>query len=705
MKFKIDATTQREVRESRKNYQDIDINHPNKWVRRVIAKKTADEEILKNYALNDSSAKVRKEAIRKITDEDFLSQVVLGEKDNNVKRLALRKIGSPDILAHIAQTDSNWNIRVLLFDNIKDEKTLTEIAENDSHPSLRQMALSKLDDEGLFENRALNDASPKVRILAVNKLTNEEILNDIALNDSDRDVRIEAISNPHLKNEETFKKIVLTDESKNIKEACVERIDNEETLSEIANWDGFLDVANSACAKIRTDEVLLKVARNSMWQRTCEMAASKIKDEGILLEMLKNDEFTPIVINIIEDESALKYIIDKGFPNSAKLHAMDKLNAPCPLTQEELFDQIIEGDSITASIASRKFYTSHILLDFWDGNPSYTTRKRVINRLTNDNLLFKIVFKEENQHQIIRAISKITDEDMLRKIIYDSDNPRVRQAVLEIKNHRPDYQHIESFWRHDIDYAHEKYLDIMRHDLYHAHEKYLDVMRHEGFGKLDELIHSGASMIVLDSNFILEDGEEKKYLNGIRLDIEGLVIDGNGHTIDARGKARIFDVVGFGTHLNDIIFKNGYGENGGAIINDSMLNINKCVFKSNHANVGGAIYNSRKVIVSKSDFISNEAANGGAIHNCREYKVRCHHSSFKDNTTESLGGAINNDGDLKVNNCNFESNHAEKGGAIFTNKREYRIIRGTRCLRTVCDLIEDKCNFKDNEVDDVFKNE
>ena len=63
----------------------------------------------------------------------------------------------------------------------------------------------------------------------------------------------------------------------------------------------------------------------------------------------------------------------------------------------------------------------------------------------------------------------------------------------------------------------------------------------KSFKYLDDLIHSGVKEIVLDSDIVLSDDEESDYKNGIKLDVDDLVISGNGHTIDACGKTRIFD--------------------------------------------------------------------------------------------------------------------------------------------------------------------
>ena len=50
------------------------------------------------------------------------------------------------------------------------------------------------------------------------------------------------------------------------------------------------------------------------------------------------------------------------------------------------------------------------------------------------------------------------------------------------------------------------------------------------FKYLDELIHSGAKEIILDSDIFLDSNEELEYINGIELDVNNIIIDGNGHT-------------------------------------------------------------------------------------------------------------------------------------------------------------------------------
>ena len=148
------------------------------------------------------------------------------------------------------------------------------------------------------------------------------------------------------------------------------------------------------------------------------------------------------------------------------------------------------------------------------------------------------------------------------------------------------------------------------------------------FKYLDDLIHSGAKEIVLDSDIVLSDGEEYEYLEGIKLDVDDLIIDGNGHTIDAQGLTRIFCCTGKNITIKNIILKNGYTKDkGGAINNNGELTITESILTGNTAigvlHGGGAIKNRGKLTITDSTLNNNTTqASGGAIINYNENSKR-----------------------------------------------------------------------------------
>lgn len=96
----------------------------------------------------------------------------------------------------------------------------------------------------------------------------------------------------------------------------------------------------------------------------------------------------------------------------------------------------------------------------------------------------------------------------------------------------------------------------------------------------------------MDSHIVLSDDEESEYKHGIKLDVDNLIIDGNGHSIDGINKTRIFNINSKVT-IKNLTLKSGYDIDGGAIyIQDGDVEITNCQFQKNTAKRdGGAIHN------------------------------------------------------------------------------------------------------------------
>ncbi len=168
----------------------------------------------------------------------------------------------------------------------------------------------------------------------------------------------------------------------------------------------------------------------------------------------------------------------------------------------------------------------------------------------------------------------------------------------------------------------------------------------KNFKCLDNLIHSGVKEIVLDSDIVLGDDEKYKYLNGIKLDVNDLAIDGNGHVIDARGLTRIFYCTGKNVTIKNMILKNGFSEDGGAINNWGELTITKSTLNNNTAQ-----------------------EYGGAIHNDEGGELTITKTTLNKNTSQEYGGAINNWGELTITKTTLNKNTAqEDSGTIYSNK-------------------------------------
>ena len=120
------------------------------------------------------------------------------------------------------------------------------------------------------------------------------------------------------------------------------------------------------------------------------------------------------------------------------------------------------------------------------------------------------------------------------------------------------------------------------------------------FTSLQENISNAlpGSTIILEKNYAYD--EPFTGFGGIEItNKNNLTIDGNGFTIDAKNKSRIFNVQNSSVVIKNIIFINGNDNNfaGGAIfIESGDLTISNCTFLNNSAAYGGAIANFLKMV-------------------------------------------------------------------------------------------------------------
>jgi len=146
--------------------------------------------------------------------------------------------------------------------------------------------------------------------------------------------------------------------------------------------------------------------------------------------------------------------------------------------------------------------------------------------------------------------------------------------------------------------------------------KFLDKGDFDSLQNLLNLIPEGY-MYTLTKNYTYSDSDT--ITDGIIID-KMICVNGNGFTIDAKGKSRIFSLDADGILLKNIIFRNGLSGYGAAVYTSSeYVSIDNCTFINNTASSsGGAIYsyayNNMGSIIN-SRFINNSATGAGVIYN------------------------------------------------------------------------------------------
>lgn len=210
------------------------------------------------------------------------------------------------------------------------------------------------------------------------------------------------------------------------------------------------------------------------------------------------------------------------------------------------------------------------------------------------------------------------------------------------------------------------------------------------FSELDYIIDWAAAgtEVKLDRDFVYQTfyGDDE-FEEGIKLRTDNIILNGDGHRIDASHKARIFNVEGRSITIKNCIFINAnFTGNGGAVYAKEGT-IENCTFINCTGQNGGAVYlyngtisNSRFIDNSgtsgagaymrignlvNSLFINNSATNDGGAGMLGWVNVQ--NCSFINNHAVGSGGSIEFNYGVSISNSRFINNTAQEGGAISTS--------------------------------------
>ncbi len=164
------------------------------------------------------------------------------------------------------------------------------------------------------------------------------------------------------------------------------------------------------------------------------------------------------------------------------------------------------------------------------------------------------------------------------------------------------------------------------------------------FDVLQSLVNNAQDVLNLERDYVYSSGIDT-ITEGILIN-KPLTINGNGHTIDANGKSRIFKVVSNGVTINNVVLKNGNAPDTGS------------VYESTNDGSAILINDVRNTIVSNSKFINNYAGeHGGAIYSTEDGDntqiLNCY---FESNTANNWGGAISiSTPNSKIQDCTLST--------------------------------------------------
>ena len=166
------------------------------------------------------------------------------------------------------------------------------------------------------------------------------------------------------------------------------------------------------------------------------------------------------------------------------------------------------------------------------------------------------------------------------------------------------------------------------------------------------------------------------YEGGISVTIDDLVIDGQGHTIDANKKTRVFNINANNVVLKNIVIKSAYQDGYGGAIYWQGLNgqiINSSFKDCNSTRSGGGVFFKNTATVSNSIFENNQAFFGGAVDFEDDGSIS--NSKFINNFATFLGGAVYCLDLTTIEDSDFIQNIAGDGAGVYFYQKAF--VRNT----------------------------
>ena len=210
-------------------------------------------------------------------------------------------------------------------------------------------------------------------------------------------------------------------------------------------------------------------------------------------------------------------------------------------------------------------------------------------------------------------------------------------------------------------------LEITQNDIYTTGES--------SFSNLADEIENASTTLDLTKDYTFNNETDNN--KGILITKDNFVLNGNGHTIDAKNQSRIFNITANNVTLSNLILTGGNAEKGGAIYATGSLTLNNVTFTDNYAKTeGGAIglYSDVSINCDNSRFIDNYAEAGSAIYIKKgELNLYNTEMSSKIFNKYSLIAALKNS-TLYIENSTFANTSSSYSPALYVRGSKTSII-------------------------------
>lgn len=188
------------------------------------------------------------------------------------------------------------------------------------------------------------------------------------------------------------------------------------------------------------------------------------------------------------------------------------------------------------------------------------------------------------------------------------------------------------------------------------------------FTKLSKEINTSSKKLVLNKNYNYSSSDRS---DGIVIKKNNLVIDGKGHTIDANGKSRIFDIYGTNVVLQNMVLANANNFDGSALFINPKSNVKtiNVTFRNSFSKTSGIVYVESATYSSNQDKFLNCKSTENGIISSYNSKLLINNDYMKSKYKLEKGFITSlSSSSISVSNSIFRDTTSKYSTAIFADK-------------------------------------
>ena len=233
-------------------------------------------------------------------------------------------------------------------------------------------------------------------------------------------------------------------------------------------------------------------------------------------------------------------------------------------------------------------------------------------------------------------------------------------------------------------------LEITQNDIYTTGES--------SFSNLADEIENAGTTLDLTKDYTFNNATDNN--TGILISKDNFVLNGNGHTIDAKNQSRIFNITANNVTLTNLILTGGNSEKGGAIYTTESLILNNVTFIDNYATKeGGAIelLSDNVLNINNSKFIDNYGGAGSSIY-VEKGKLNLYNTEFTSDAHAKRGQIIIKEAEGYVDNVTFANIVSDYTPAIYMEKSKALTILNSKFINLAANISSGAIGLKSGGV-------